>query len=572
MSLLGTVFSHLASGTRVPDELREQLDAEELSSLRAVEETMRANHTWRVMSTKLLDVSQMLNSGRESTDIFHAIVRHARTTIGTDVGYLSLNDEDTGFTKVLATSGVVTEEFRTINMPMGSGILGIVAATNRPAWTYDHSADPNVTHVDYVDRAVEAEGIRGILGAPIRIAGRTIGALLVGDRHPRHYTHEEIAALEVLGSITSVALENAQVIESQGESVAELTRSQIALSRHVEELQWLNEVNAKLLHVLMNNASFEELERVLAESLDAPVMLWTTEDAPDTFPASTFPVEFNGRALGTIGVDKQLSDAELRVISHASAAFTSIALFAEALVDATARKVDDLVYAVALGNAGREEIARLRHLTGISLNSSAQLYFVGLHSAKGLPTRPQLEHLLPGNAAITHHDQHVCVLYQPDRGIDAALAPLLSEFPDLAVSAIGFDGLSEARSAHDSAMSYLESALALGVRGRLITEDSLGTVGLILGADPHALNALSTRTIGPLLRYDEEHSTELTDTAHHYLLSGHSIPQTAQAMFIHPNTVRQRLDRISELMGDEWAVGQRGLDVFVALRAHTLSK
>ncbi|MFG6304593.1 GAF domain-containing protein [Corynebacterium hesseae] len=285
MSLLGTVFSHLASGTRVPDELREQLDAEELSSLRAVEETMRANHTWRVMSTKLLDVSQMLNSGRESTDIFHAIVRHARTTIGTDVGYLSLNDEDTGFTKVLATSGVVTEEFRTINMPMGSGILGIVAATNRPAWTYDHSADPNVTHVDYVDRAVEAEGIRGILGAPIRIAGCTIGALLVGDRHPRHYTHEEIAALEVLGSITSVALENAQVIESQGESVAELTRSQIALSRHVEELQWLNEVNAKLLHVLMNNASFEELERVLTESLDAPVMLWTTEDAPDAPPA-----------------------------------------------------------------------------------------------------------------------------------------------------------------------------------------------------------------------------------------------------------------------------------------------
>ena len=198
---------------------------------------MRANHTWRVMSTKLLDVSQMLNSGRESTDIFRAIVRHARSTIGTAVGYLSLNDQDTGFTKVLATSGVVTEEFRTINMPMGSGVLGIVAATNRPAWTYDHSADPNVTHVDYVDRAVEAEGIRGILGAPIRISGRTIGELPVGDRHPRHYTHEEIAALEVLGSITSVALENAQVIESQGESVAELTRSQIALSRHVDELQ-----------------------------------------------------------------------------------------------------------------------------------------------------------------------------------------------------------------------------------------------------------------------------------------------------------------------------------------------
>ncbi|MCQ9677181.1 GAF domain-containing protein [Corynebacterium sp. BF-R-2] len=570
MSLLGSILSHLASGTPIPDGVREQLTAEELGALRGLEETMRANQTWRVMSTKLLDVSQMLNAGRESTDILQAIVRHARTTIGTDVGYLSLNDEDSGFTNVLATSGVVTEEFRTINMPMGSGVLGIVAATNRPAWTYDHSADPDVTHVDYVDHAVQAEGIRGILGAPIRIGGKTIGALLVGDRHPRHYTHEEIAALEVLGSITSVALENAQVIESQGESVEELTRSQIALSRHVQELQWLNDVDTQLLHVLMTNASFEELERVLATSLDAPVSLWTSEDSPIDGPHSTFSVEFNGRVLGTIGVDKELSDTELRVISHASAAFTSIALFAEALVDATARKVDDLVYAVALGNAGREEIARLRHLTGINLTSSAQLYFLGISSGKGLPTRPQLENLLPGHAAITHHDHHVCVLYHPERDVSKALTPLLTAHPDLTVSAIGFSGVAAARSAHDSAMAYLDSAIALGLHGQLVTEDTLGTVGLIMGADPHALELLSTRTIAPLVRYDEENSTELVATAHQYLLSGHSIPQTARAMFIHPNTVRQRLDRIVALMGKEWSVGQRGLDVFLALRAHTI--
>ena len=119
-------------------------------------------------------------------------------------------------------------------------------------------------------------------------------------------------------------------------------------------------------------------------------------------------------------------------------------------------------------------------------------------------------------------------------------------------------------------MAYLDSAIALGLRGQLVTESTLGTVGLILGADPHALELLSTHTIAPLLRYDEENSTELASTAHQYLLSGHSIPQTARIMFIHPNTVRQRLDRIVSLMGEDWAVGQRGLDVFLALRAHSL--
>lgn len=84
------------------------------------------------------------------------------------LGYISLNDDESGFTNILATAGVVTEGFRNIRMPIGTGILGIVAATNRPAWTYDHAEDPEVSHVDYVDEAVEAEGIRGILGVPIR--------------------------------------------------------------------------------------------------------------------------------------------------------------------------------------------------------------------------------------------------------------------------------------------------------------------------------------------------------------------------------------------------------------------
>ena len=80
MSEFGEILNHLSTGTRVPDELREQLAAEELGALRAIEETMRANHTWRVMSTKLLDVSQMLNSGRESTDIFLSLIHISEPT------------------------------------------------------------------------------------------------------------------------------------------------------------------------------------------------------------------------------------------------------------------------------------------------------------------------------------------------------------------------------------------------------------------------------------------------------------------------------------------------------------
>lgn len=319
MSALSEILRRLNSSVTIPDHLLASLQEDELSALRMLENTIDSNRTWRVMSTKILEVSQMLNAGRASNDVLDTIVRHARSIIGAHIGYISLNDDESGFTNILATAGVVTEGFRNIRMPIGTGILGIVAATNRPAWTYDHAEDPEVSHVDYVDEAVEAEGIRGILGAPIRISGKTVGALLVGDRHPRHYSRDEIMAIELLGAMTAVALDTARVIESQGESVAKLSRSQLELRTHVEELHKLADADSRLLAVLIGDARFEELAEVLSEFLGVQVELWleesstfvgdgTRDEWTDAIAAarkhnntrsvdnrSVLPVEFHGR-------------------------------------------------------------------------------------------------------------------------------------------------------------------------------------------------------------------------------------------------------------------------------------
>jgi PucR C-terminal helix-turn-helix domain/GGDEF-like domain len=60
-----------------------------------------------------------------------------------------------------------------------------------------------------------------------------------------------------------------------------------------------------------------------------------------------------------------------------------------------------------------------------------------------------------------------------------------------------------------------------------------------------------------LLVYDQEHNTALLDTLEQFLLRRGSISATSEALFIHPNTLRQRLRRIAELTGidlarDDW--------------------
>jgi DNA-binding PucR family transcriptional regulator len=46
-----------------------------------------------------------------------------------------------------------------------------------------------------------------------------------------------------------------------------------------------------------------------------------------------------------------------------------------------------------------------------------------------------------------------------------------------------------------------------------------------------------------------EHSHELLETLGTYLESGRSLESTARELFVHPNTVRYRLKRISEIIG-----------------------
>lgn len=70
--------------------------------------------------------------------------------------------------------------------------------------------------------------------------------------------------------------------------------------------------------------------------------------------------------------------------------------------------------------------------------------------------------------------------------------------------------------------------------------------------DPLARSTLINRVYRPL----QDHSTELLTTLWCYLDNGRSLEATARELFVHPNTVRYRLKRISEVIGYD-ATGAR---------------
>jgi hypothetical protein len=73
-----------------------------------------------------------------------------------------------------------------------------------------------------------------------------------------------------------------------------------------------------------------------------------------------------------------------------------------------------------------------------------------------------------------------------------------------------------------------------------------------LAGDPLARATLIHRVYRPL----QAHSTELLTTLWCYLDNGRSLEATARELFVHPNTVRYRLKRVSEVIGYD-ATGSR---------------
>jgi sugar diacid utilization regulator len=71
----------------------------------------------------------------------------------------------------------------------------------------------------------------------------------------------------------------------------------------------------------------------------------------------------------------------------------------------------------------------------------------------------------------------------------------------------------------------------------------------VLASHPEEVRSFFEDTVAPIVRYDEQYSTELVATLTSYLSSNCNMNATAQSIYAHRHTVSYRLDRIRELTG-----------------------
>ncbi|MFF8839291.1 helix-turn-helix domain-containing protein [Streptomyces sp. NPDC015130] len=557
----------------------------------------------------LIETAHDLAGLRDLDAVLRAIVQRARSLLGTEVAYLSLNDPVAGDTYMRVTEGSVSARFQQVRLGMGEGLGGLVAQTARPYVTDDYFQDERFQHTRTIDTAVRDEGLVAILGVPLSLGSQVIGVLFAADRRARVFEREQVALLCSLAAHAAVAIDTANLLAETRSALAELERANDIIREHSGVIERASEVHDRLSELVLHGGGVHDVAEAVSEVLGGTVE-FTEAHAGSARRAEghavregddwVAAVSAGGEPLGALVLHgrPELDPVDQRTLERA-ALVTSLLLLARRSAGEAEQRVrgellDDLLDAPDRDRRLlRERAARLRtDSTAPHVVLAARVDRAGGAADTDTGRRESADRRRLGAAAshlaATRHglasarDGGTVLLLPLGPGESAAdlarqtarhLGDTLREPVTVGASApVGapLDRPDEVGPAYEEARRCLDALRLLHRTGQGAAAEDLGFLGLLL-ADSRDIDGFVERTVGQVVAYDRRRGTDLVRTLDAYFASGMSPARTKEELHVHVNTVAQRLERVGRLLGPDWQSPARALEIQLALRLHALA-
>jgi purine catabolism regulator len=359
----------------------------------------------------------------------------------------------------------------------------------------------------------------------------------------------------------------------------------VILDAQAARLERSAAIHDRFTRIVLSGGGLRQIGEALAEFVDRPVwivdpggvVLWQTAEHGDRSDVIAQPIQVGGERYGTIEVapgDPPLGPDQLEAIEYAATVAALRQVQARAVAEADRRfQAVSLEELVAGHVTDRGVLMERANAFGWDLATPRAALL-----AEAASDRPRLidaARSALGPAAIVweRSDQVAALVPAADmpglREISGALeAEAARRLPGVAV-AIGVgrpypDPL-------DLHASFTEArrALAVGRRGHGIAGvtlfGDLGVDRLLVGVADTEIDAYCAAMLGRLEAYDAARGTSLVATLETYL-AYRNAAKAARELFVHYNTLTDRLDRIEELIGPYLDDPDRCLSLSLALR------
>ncbi|MBY4130190.1 GAF domain-containing protein [Rhodococcus fascians] len=557
----------------------------------------------------LNDLARRLTGLHDTAEVLQEVAVQSRQLLRMDVAFIMLRTESASL-RIEYIDGSLGSALSGTILNDGEGVGGEVVKTGRPFWTENYLDDPRVTRVESVDTAAASEQLGGILGVPLRFGAETIGVLLAADRRPHRFSEREVELLAGLAAHAAVALQSASLFEATRSSVQQLEETVQLLRRTNDERKRETELRETLSQLTLRGASIEDLASATARSVGSAVTVLGVDgdtfdgvdSVPPALPAVPDPSWFadtstvvrtmdHARSTYVVATVIALHDGvvgylvtsdagaappadSLRRLEIGAASIALVIASQRAVSEAELRNRGELFSALLSSDIDTVSAQRRARTAGVDLDRVRSVVVLDPDGRDEKPVSRLASRLavaLSGWSA-EHAGRAVVLLREPNldvvrRQIVGSTKPLPAT---IGIAACG-GGPAEVKGSYRSARHTTTLLLALSRRDSCALSNEMGMYnGVFSRAGRTELSAFVDSQLGTLLKHDREHGRDLTATVATYLAHAQHHSRTAAALFVHNNTLYNQLDRIAELLGDDWRGTDRAFDIQLALRLRTL--
>ena len=573
----------------------------ELTQLRLRESQLR----------RMLAAAEKLISASELDTLLDEIVRAARDMIGCNIAHINLLPGSIGENqRYRIVDGAITNEFKKVYAGASAGLTGQIVTARGPRVVQDYLEDKTIRHTPLSDGSILGESVVTMAGVPIMWGETVVGTLMINYRKRTLVSHETLSLMSSLAALTSVALGSARQFRDIQKTNTELIASNQELAKTTRLLDAANALTSRLSALLVEEAALTDILEEISWGFLADVFLLDERgellgaSVPDFGDIVEFPIDRDDMSPGTL---QMLTDEtgrkawfspvfvhaelvavlgicrdELTAIEHDTLSRSALivgtwVVVSRSIATSDARSMSVIVAELIAGGERAQSVYSRAKEHG--LDEAKPILAVVAEGEIG--RRITIE----GLARDFAQRHGVLINVGPSRitllGNTTDARQLAAEFNNQVikrsgnVTCTGFDlgepGILNIRTVYQRARHCMESLQRLGGIGRVANLPDLGFAGMLLGDPSKSLiDEYVRKTIGPMIDYDAKRRSELRQTVVAYFRNGGSLRDTARDLHVHANTVHQRLQRVSVLLGEDWQSPDSVLEVQLALKLDAL--
>jgi GAF domain-containing protein len=529
----------------------------------------------RTGDTRILhEIVSTVASTLELGEVLRAVVRLLSEGSGVHACFVYLLDAEGDRLVMRAASQPYARHVGSIALARGEGLAWWAAERREPAFIRDDAlADPRVKYVP----ELEEERFQSLLALPIvSRGGDVIGVVTAHTEAPREFTDDDVDFLVSSASLVAGAIENARLYEEARERVAELEllaelAEAVATAEGIDELVSVAAARAQELlvaracHLYLLDPGSEALERRASHpnAGTAADSIGLAELGPELMRSGrglrlAIPLVASDELLGLLE-----AEGTARVeLGRAIASQVAVGIKKVQLIERLTEKnlIKDFFAELAAGRGGGALEGRAARL-GCDLTQPHVVLIAE-------PADDALERALAGLGEGCLFDRRdaslrALVRLRPGGGAAALLERLVHLHDELAgPAAIGVSsvclGEESFATGFEEAREALVGTAVIKREPAVVSYEDLGAYKYLLKvALDGGVRDRTVDAVAKLLEYDRQRGASLLATLEEFLGRRGSISATSEALFVHPNTLRQRLRRIAELSGldlrrDDW--------------------